>query len=201
MCGWQHANVCPVAVPAPAVTEAPPGIWGVVRTGPPSPGLHDTHIRGLATALGGLVAVGSEFPDASTLAVTLQAHASEAECLAAAIRRLPSSASMLAWFDGIVPPDTWPAAVTELASELGERDAAVFAAPVTDAVKQVRGGRIRRGVPRDGLCVPVPPLLVRASAARRNLLEHLERGADPISALGVSGLTVQVVPLRAPIKL
>jgi hypothetical protein len=158
-------------------------------------------VRVLATALGGLVAVGSEFPDASTLAVNLQAHATEGECLAAAIRRLPAAATMLAWFDGVVPPASWPAAITELSAELGRYDAALFAASVTDAVKEVHGGRIRRGVVRDGLCVPVPPLLIRAPVARDGLLEHLDRGEDPISALSASGLTVRAVPLRAPVKL
>jgi hypothetical protein len=158
-------------------------------------------VRVLATALGGLVAVGSEFPDASTLAVNLQAHATEGECLAAAIRRLPSAASMLAWFDGVVPAANWPAAITELSAELGRYDAALFAAPVTDAVKEVRRGRIRRGIVREGLCVPLPPLLIRAPVARDGLLEHLDRGEDPISALSASGLTVRAVPLRAPAKL
>ena len=186
---------------APALTDAPLDIWGVLRTGPPSPTLPEMHVRVLATALDGLVAVGSEFPDASTLAVTLQAQATEGECLAAAIRRLPPAVSMLAWFDGVVPPANWPAAITELSSELGSCDAALFAAPVTDAVKQVQGGRICRGVARDGLCVPVPPLLIRAPVARNGLLEHLDRGEDPISALSASGLTVRAVPLRTPVKL
>lgn len=158
-------------------------------------------MRGLATALAGLVAVGSEFPDASTLAVRLRAHATEAECLAAAIRRVPSTVGMLAWFDGIVPAVEWPAAVLELSSELGAHDAALFAAPVTDAVKQVQGGRIRRGVVRDGLCVPVPPILIRTAVARQELLAHLDRGEAPIPALSASSLSVRVVPLRRPIKL
>jgi 2-C-methyl-D-erythritol 4-phosphate cytidylyltransferase len=158
-------------------------------------------VRVLATALGGLVAVGSEFPDASTMGVRLQSHATEAQCLAAAIRRLPATAGMLAWFDGVAPVIDWPAAIAELSSELGIYDAALFAAPVTDAVKQVQGDRICRGVARDGLCVPVPPLLLRATVARNGLLEHLDHGEDPISALSASGLTVRVVPMRAPIKL
>lgn len=190
-----------MVVSAPALTDAPLGIWGVLRTGPPSPTLPETHVRVLATALGGLVAVGSEFPDASTLAVDLQAHATEAECLAAAIRQLPPAVSMLAWFDCAVPAANWPAAIAELSSELGRCDAALFAAPVTDAVKQVHGRRIRRGIARDGLCVPVPPLLIRAPVARNGLLEHLDRGQDPISALSASGSTVRAVPLRVPPKL
>ena len=133
-----NASVCPMAVPAPALTDAPLGIWGVLRTGPPSPTLPETHVRVLATALGGLVAVGSEFPDASTLAVNLQAHATEGECLAAAIRRLPPAATLLAWFDGVVPAANWPAAITELSSELGRYDAALFAASVTDAGVSLR---------------------------------------------------------------
>jgi 2-C-methyl-D-erythritol 4-phosphate cytidylyltransferase len=173
----------------------------VLRTGPPTPTLPETHVRVLATALGGLVAVGSEFPDASTMGVRLQSHATEAQCLAAAIRQLPATAGMLAWFDGVAPVIDWPAAIAELSSELGIYDAALFAAPVTDAVKQVQGDRICRGIARDGLCVPVPPLLLRATVARNGLLEHLDHGEDPISALSASGLTVRVVPMRAPIKL
>jgi hypothetical protein len=190
-----------VAASASALTDPPLSIWGVLRTGPPSPTLPESHVRVLATALGGLVAVGSEFPDASTLGVRLQAHATEAQCLAAAIRQLPPAASLLAWFDGVVPATDWPAAIAELSSELGMADAALFAAPVTDAVKQVQGGRIRRGVVRDRLCVPVPPILLRATVARNGLLEHLDNGEDPISALSASGLTVRVVPIRAPAKL
>jgi hypothetical protein len=114
---------------------------------------------------------------------------------------LPPAASMLAWFDGVVPAANWPAAITELSSELGRYDAALFAAPVTDAVKQVHGRRIRRGIAREGLCVPVPPLLIRAPVARNGLLEHLDRGQDPISALSASGSRVRAVPLRAPVKL
>ena len=199
--GRPSASLCPVAGSAPALTDPSLGIWGVLRTGPPSAVVPDTHVRLLATSLGGLVAVGSEFPDASTLMVRLQAHATEAQCLAAAIRRLPPTADMIAWFDGVVPAVDWPAAVTELSSHLGARDAALFGAPVTDAVKQVQGGRIRRGVVRDGLCVPLPPILIRATAARDGLLEHLDRGEDPIWALGASELTVRVVPMRTPAKL
>jgi 2-C-methyl-D-erythritol 4-phosphate cytidylyltransferase len=158
-------------------------------------------VRVLATALGGLVAVGSEFPAASTLGVQLQSHATEAQCLAAAIRQVPPTAGMLAWFDGVAPAVDWPATIAELSSELGMYDAALFAAPVTDAVKQVQNGRIRRGLAREGLCVPVPPLLLRTTVARLELLEHLEHGEDPISALSASGLAVRVVPIRAPNKL
>ena len=199
--GEWSASLCPVAASAQALTDASRGIWGVLRTGPPSPSVPETDVRGLATVLGGLVTVGSEVPDTSTLALRLRAHATEAECLAAAIRRVPSAVGLLAWLDGVVPAVDWPAAIVELSSELGDYDAALFAAPVTDAVKQVHGGRIRRGVARDSVCVPVPPILIRTAVARSRLLEHLDRGEPPIAALSASGLTVRAVPLRTPIKL
>jgi hypothetical protein len=152
--------------------------------------------------LGGIVAVGADFPDfpdAVTSRVDAPAGAGGGACLAAAIRHVPGDAGLVVWLEGDVPAGDWPAAVTQLASALGDHDAVLYAALVTDAVKQVHGSRIRRGVARDGLCVPVPPLLIRATVARDGLLEHLDHGHDPISALSAGGLTVRTVPLRTPV--
>lgn len=187
-----------MVAPAPTLTGSRPSIWGVLRTGPPSPTVPETHARSLATALGGLLTVGSEFPDASTLAVQLATHATAAQCLAAAIRELPLSADTLVWFDDVVPGIESARAIAELSTQLGACDAALFAVPITDAVKQVRSGRIERGIDREGLCVPVPPIVIRAAVARTGLLELLDHGHDPVAALSVGGLSVRVVPVEVP---
>jgi hypothetical protein len=183
------------------LTDPHPGLWGVLRTGPPSPRVPENHARSLATALGGLVTVGSEFPAASTVAVQLQHHATPGECLAAAIRELPSSADTVVWFDGHTRGFDPAIAVTELSSQLGRCDAALFAVPVSEAVKDVRDNRITRNVPREGLCVPVPPIVIRASVARSGLLELLDIGHDPVAALSVGGLAVKIVRTRPPAAL
>lgn len=189
------------ATAAPERTDLSPGVWGVLRTGPPSPHVPETQARSLATVLGGLVTVGSEFPAASTLAVQLQHHATAGECLAAAIRELPSSAHTVVWFDGHVPGIDSATAIRELSSQLGSCDAALFAVPVSEAIKEVSGNRITRNVPREGLCVPAPPIVIRAAVARRGLLDLLDVGHDPVAALSVGGLAVRIVPTRPPAAL
>lgn len=186
-----------MAEPVSVLTESHPGIWGVLRTGPPSPRVPENDARALADALGGLVAVGSEFPAASTVAVELQHHATPGRCLAAGLRELPPSADVVVWFGGRPPDDDATVAVRELCERLEGCDAALFAMPVTEAIKDVRDRRIRQNVPREGLCVPVPPLVVRASVARSGLLELLDLGHDPMAALSVGGLTVEVIPMEA----
>ena len=174
----------------------------MLRTGPGSSRVPETHARSLATALGGLVSVGSEFPAASTAAVRLRHHASAAECLAAGIREVPSSADTVVWFDVHVPAIDTSTAVDELSTQLDGCDAALFALPVSEAVKDVADdGRVRRNVPRDGLCRPVPPIVIRAPVARDGLLELLDVGHDPVAALCVGGLTVRIVPTRPPAAL
>lgn len=188
--------------PAPAPSDPRGGIWGVLRTGPPTPQVPETHARSLATTLGGLVTVGSEFPAASTLAVQLQRHATAAECLAAGIRELPSTAHTVVWFDGHAPAVDTATAVHELATQIHGCDAALFAVPVNEAVKDVTaGGQVLRNVPREGLCVPVPPIVIRASIARQALLVLLDLGHDPVAALCVGGLAVRIVPTRPPAAL
>lgn len=162
----------------------------------------EAHARSLATALGGLVTVGSEFPAASTLAVQLQRHATAAECLAAGIRELPSSAHTVVWFDGHAPAVDTATAVTELSAQIAGCDAVLFAVPVSEAIKDVAAdGLVRRNVPREGLCVPVPPIVMNAAVARTGLLELLDLGHDPVAALSVGGLAVRIVPTRPPAAL
>jgi hypothetical protein len=187
---------------APTLTDPRPGTWGVLRTGPPTPQVPETHARSLATTLGGLVTVGSEFPAASTLAVQLRRHATAAECLAAGIRELPSTAHTVVWFDGHAPAVDTATAVHELATRINGSDAALFAVPVSEAVKDIApDGRVVRNVPREDLCVPVPPIVIRASIAREGLLELLDLGHDPVAALCVGGLAVRIVPTRPPAAL
>jgi len=191
-----------MAFTAPPLTDPRPGTWGVLRTGPPSPQVPETHARSLATKLGGLVTVGSEFPAASTLAVQLRRHATSAECLAAGIRELPSTAHTVVWFGGHAPAVDTATAVAELSTQIDGCDAALFAVPVSDAIKDVAmDGRVIRNVPREGLCVPVPPIVIRATVARDGLLELLDLGHDPVAALSVGGLAVRIVPTRPPAAL
>lgn len=191
-----------MAPTAPPRTDPRPGTWGVLRTGPPSPRLPETHASQLATSLGGLVTVGSKFPAASTLAVELRHHATAAECLAAGIREVPSSAHTVVWFDRHAPAVDSATAVAELATRLDGCDAVLLAAPVSDAIKDVSAdGRVTRNVPREGLCVPVPPIVIRAAVARDGLLELLDLGYDPVAALSVGGLSVRIVPTRPPAAL
>lgn len=191
-----------MASTAPPRTDRRLGTWGVLRTGPPSPRVPEVHAHSLATTLGGLVTVGSEFPAASTLAVQVQRHATAAECLAAGIRELPSSAHTVVWFDGHMPAVDTATAVAELSQQLDGCDAALFAVPVSEAVKDVgTDGRVRRNVSREGLCVPAPPIVIRAEVARDGLLDLLDVGHDPVAALSVGGLAVRIVPTRPPAAL
>lgn len=187
-----------MAVSTPAPTDLSPGTWGVLRTGPPCPTPAERHLRALGDALGGLVAVGSGFPRVATARVPVPPEATTADCLAAGIRRVPRTAQLIAWLDGGVPAPDWPAAIAALSAELGSCAAALFAVPVTDAVKLVRDGRIAHGVGRDGLCAPVPPVVIRADVARDVLLARLDGGEDPIVALSAGGVPVRVVVTRRP---
>ncbi len=167
----------------------------MVRADVPISAAAEHRLRALAAALTGLVTVGAALPDASARSVPLPVDPTAGHCLAAAIRALPSSAAALAWFDDAAGDGRTAA---ELWQRIGAADAAVIAAPVTDAVKQVRGGRIRRGVARDGLCVPTVPVVARTPVARSRLLGALDAGHDPIAALAVAGLVVRVVLREAP---
>jgi hypothetical protein len=124
--------------------------------------------------------------------VTVPPHASAGRCLAAAIRHLPPDAGAVVWLAGHVTGSG--AAVARLAAAVGDRDAAVFAAPVTEAVKEVVDGRVRGAIDRAQLCVPAPPLLVRADVAARVLLDLLDAGHEPIPALAVGRLRIGRVP-------
>lgn len=165
-------------------------VWGVVRvrSGTAVP---DDPPRGLA----GLVVVadaGAPRADGGTVVtVTVAASATTAQAFAAGIRAAPASADAVAWLDATLPP---PGAVARLVARLADRDAVVVATPVSDAVKQVRDGLIVGGVPRDGLCRPTAPVLVRAGVARR-LLPALDDRDDLFEALGVAGCTVAVIAL------
>ena len=186
-----------VAASAPHVDPSA-AVWGAVRGGPPGPALSAADLRGLAAPLAGLVVVGCELPPGALRGVRVPIGASDGDCLAAAIRELPPEADLLAWGGDVVPPDAWATAIAQLSAQLGDRDAAVFSVAVTDAVKHVRDGRIRGGVARDAICRPVPPIVVRAAAARAALLASLGHGRDPIPALCASGLRVRTVPVRTP---
>lgn len=169
-------------------------VWGVVRT----PALEQSGqaCRAMAAALGGLVVVDGDvsrvsppWDAARVTAVAVPAGAADGACLAAAIRVLPPSASAVAWC-----PDLPVSAekLVDLVAELDGVDAVVTASPVTDAVKQVRDGRILRGVPRDGLCRPRPPLVVTAATAL-GMLRGLDAARDPIGALSACRATVRTV--------
>lgn len=176
---------------APSIRD----VWGVVTTDAPG------RVAMRAGPLAGLVVVGTRVTattattvtTGSTLVVRAPPHATDGRCLAAALRRVPSEAHLVAWFGATLEPDR----VARLRSVLGTRDAAVVAMPVTDAVKQVERGRIVRGVDREHLRVLQLPLLVRTAAARARLLDALDHGRSVFGALATAGLTVGLLEVPA----
>jgi hypothetical protein len=184
-------------MPAPdaSATDGRSGVWGIVQIGPSGPPVTDAAV----SALDGMVVVGvgvAGMTGASVLAVPMPPDASAAACLATGIRALPEAAGVIAWFADRVPDADDVAAAVRLASRLDRCDAVVTAVPVSEAVKEVADGLIVRTVPREGLCVPGPPLVVRAAVARAALLEQLDRGHEPVAALGLAGVPVGTVPAR-----
>lgn len=171
------------------------GVWGILRTSPPSSPPTDTDLRACTAALSGLVTVGAALRDVATVSVPAPSEPTDGRCLAVGVRALPASAAGLVWFAGRAAD---PHTLAELWHGTGTADAAVIAAPVTDAIKRVSGGRVRGVVPREGLCVPTEPLVVRIHAARSRLLPALDAGHDPIPALAVVGLVVHVVLRESP---
>lgn len=91
------------------------------------------------------------------------------------------------------------AIVVELCATMGNPsdavDAVVCAAPVTEAVKQVRDERIVRGIDRSGLFVPHPPMLIRGAPAFGVLRSRLEIGIAPVAGVCAGDLTVALVPV------
>lgn len=178
-----------------APTEPPIAVWGAVRAGAADAPPGDVP-RGLA---GLLVVVGGAAPPpmhrGPVSVVRVEAPATAARSFAAAIRATPASAEVVAWLDGALPT---PRALERLVARLGTRDAVVVASPVSDAVKQVRGGLVVGGVARGGLCRPTVPVLVRTAAARERLLPVLDDGHDVFDALGIAGCTVTVVAPGTP---
>lgn len=169
------------------------GLWVAIRSSaPPTPGV-DAGGAALPAELDGVVAVGAATLAWATLTVPADASAADGPCLAAALRALPPTASGLAWC-------TSHAEVTAIGAlwrQIGTCDAVMAATPVTDAVKQVRDGRIRRGLDRDGLCVPTPPVVVRVPPPWR-LLAALDAGHDPIAAIAEAHLAVGIVQRAHP---
>jgi hypothetical protein len=178
------------------------GVWAALRTEPLTEPLTDalgTNGVALAAGLDGVIAVGADAPSWATAAVPMGAGDTDAQCLAAAIRGLPAAALGLAWCDARRLTAGSVGQIAELWQRIDGSDAAVEAAPVTDAIKEVRDGRIRRGVDRDGLCVPAPPVVLRNSAALGRLLAALDAGHDPVAALAAARLEVLVVRHRRPV--
>ncbi|MBW3604712.1 MAG: hypothetical protein KY460_07330 [Actinobacteria bacterium] len=169
------------------------GVWGAIRVGTEEPAA-SPDISPLTAALAGVVVVGAPagFEMPSTRSVPGRFAA--ASGLAAALRHAPSDAVGLAWLDTRSSDGDAIAAVAELWRRTGPCDAAVVAGPVTDAIKQVRDGRIVRNVDRDDLCVPVLPIVLRIATARDRLLAALDADHEPIAALAAARLGVRVVP-------
>lgn len=168
-------------------------MWGAIRiVAGESAAAPD--VSALHAALAGVVVVGApagfEMPSTRTVPGRFAAGTG----LAAALRSVPSAAVGLAWLDTRRADVDAMAAVTELWRRTGPCDAAAVAGPVTDAIKQVRDGRIVRNVDRNDLCVPVPPIVLRLATARERLLAELDADHEPVAALSAAGLGVRVVP-------
>lgn len=178
-----------------APSQPPMAVWGVVRVGATDP-LPANVPPGLA---GLLVVVDHAVPPPAhrgpVTVVRVQAPATAARTFAAAIRAAPAAADAVAWFDGALPTSR---AIGRLAAGLGARDAVVVASWISDAVKQVKGGLVVGGVPRDGLCRPTVPVLVRATVARERLLSALAGTHDVFDALSIAGCAVALVAPGTP---
>jgi len=178
-----------------APSHPPIVMWGVVRAG-----AADLLPATVPAGLAGLLVVADHAVEPRThggpvTVVRVQAPATAAGAFAAAIRAAPAAADAVAWFDGALPTSR---VIERLAAGLGTRDAVVVASPISDAVKQVRGGLVVGGVRRDGLCRPTVPVLVRASVARERLLPALAAAHDVFDALAVAGCAVTVVVPGTP---
>lgn len=168
------------------------GVWGAIRVAADEPAAAPD-LSALHAALAGVVVVGAPagFEVPSTRSVPGRFAAGSG--LAAALRRVPSDAVGLAWLDTRWADVDATAAVAKLWRRTGPCDAVVVAGPVTDAIKQVRDGRIVRNIDRDALCVPVPPIVLRLATARDRLLAALDADHEPVAALAAAGLGVRVV--------
>lgn len=173
------------------------GLWGAICASAATTASVDGDPEALVGALSGLIAVGASRPDVPAVSVADPPAPTDGRRLAAAIRVLPASAAGLVWFGGVLSDMR---TVSDLWTGIAAADAAVTAAPVTDAIKRVRDGRIRGGVPRAGLCVPTVPLAIQADAARSRLLPALDAGHDPVAALAVAGLVVHVALRETPVS-
>lgn len=172
------------------------GLWVALRCPVASTRGLDACVPGLPVGLGGVITVGGTAPAWATLAVPADPMVTDGWCLAAALRALPSTAAALAWCT-LAAPAVSSVGVADLWRRIGTSDAVMAASLVTDAVKQVRDGRIHRGVDRDGLCVPMPPVVVRTPAPQR-LLTALDAGHDPIAAIAAAHLDVRIVQWPRP---
>lgn len=159
-------------------------VWGVVRAT-----ARDNRLRELDAVLGGLVLIDGPpmGPGRENGAADDQSLTSRA--LARAILTLPAHAAAVAWLD-----DTPPAVdvLAALIARLPGHDAVTMAVHYSDAVKRVRDGLIVGGVDRNGLCRPVPPLVVRADIARGRLVPALDAGRSPIAAVAAAGCIVAI---------
>lgn len=167
-------------------------LWGVVVDDTGSPGS-----GGVTTDDGARVRVadagGSDPVLRGRIAVAGAWPAGRA--FAAGIRRLPPDAAAVVWLDSETAADR--ATIGRLATAVGQRDAAMVAAPVTEAVKRVVDGHVAGGVDRHGLCVPRAPVLVKAAPARARLLAALDDRHDPVGAVVVAALRVAIVQVPA----
>jgi hypothetical protein len=180
-----------------APSQPPMAVWGVVRAGAADPLPADVP----PTLAGLLVVVDHAVPPpphrGPVTVVRVHAPATAARAFAAAIRAAPAAADAVAWFDGALPTSR---AIERLVAGLGTRDAAVVASSISDAVKQVQGGLVVGGVPRDGLCRPTVPVLVRAAVARERLLSALAGAHDVFDALSIAGCAVGLVAPWTPVS-
>lgn len=126
--------------------------------------------------------------------------------LIAGLSSVPNGVERIAYLDvgilnalGIEP-------VLEMISWLDEEHAAVVrAAPVTDALKTVRGRTIAGSVERQGLFAPEPPHIIRRDVLDA-AISRLGRGRsaleDPTRLLISAGYAVRLVPdVGAPVTL